>query len=160
MYQNVYHFMFWVSLTCTWCCHWQRWSSQLRSPTTRRSSPSKWWGVDPRSSLLNSPWCNPQKEDLDSVYPTKSRLDLAFSIFWWGLLDFSSREMLNICQIFFFFSKVQFWRKSSQDASRHLFLHHQRQDIEGQGQVTKADCGVARRCLNKKRCWIDWYRLF
>ena len=74
------------------------------------------------------------------VYPEKIKrqLDLAKLLSCVVAADFSSENY----QLFHFFSpKVQFWGIGCEDASRHLFLHRQWQDLEGQGQVMALDCG-------------------
>ena len=125
-----------------------RWTSQLRSPTTRRSSLSKWWGLDPRSR-----WFTRRKSKDNWTLPN-------FYLVWW--LQTFHRKTINFS--IFFSPKVQFWGIGCEDASRHLFLHRQWQDLEGQGQVMALDCGWMRllclwqdRSFETNSCLIDWY---
>ena len=97
------------------------------------------------------------------VYPEKIKrqLDLAKLLSCVVAADFSSENY----QLFHFFPpKVQFWGIGCEDASRHLFLHRQWQDLEGQGQVMALDCGWMRllclwqdRSFETNSCLIDWY---
>ena len=64
-----------------------RWTSQLRSPTTRRSSLSKWWGLDPRSR-----WFTRRKSKDNWTLPN-------FYLVWW--LQTFHRKTINFSSFFF-----------------------------------------------------------